>query len=243
LDPVIEESLFDPGRMAGLRRYLIGSTQALLGETIVLTDAEWQSPSGLPGWTRAHVASHLSQQAGRLTTLAERLLGSQRGLTWAISEPDRGLEEGSRRHAVDLQVALDTSSGKLLETLDRLTTADWQATLATPIGPLPARALPLARLNEVVLHHADLRLGRAPGDTDPEVAGLLLQWNVLRLSPRLHRVQLRLLSDEGLDLTVGAGPDTAEVRGSAPSLLGWITGRLGPEAVLGAERIEPVGPL
>jgi maleylpyruvate isomerase len=240
---VTEGELFDQARLHDMRLRLIGATQALLGDTIGLSDDEWQSPSGLPGWTRAHVASHLAQEAERLTALVARLAAGERRLTWPVNEPDHDLEAGSRRRAIDLQVALDTTAGTLLENLDRLHKTDWLITLRTPIGPLPASALPLVRLNEVTLHHLDLRLGLSFADLDPAVVEWLLQWNVRRLDPRLRHCRVHLLSDEGLDLWVGSGRPTSDIRGANSSLLGWLTGRLGPSAVLGADQVALGGPI
>ncbi|MDR1266670.1 MAG: maleylpyruvate isomerase family mycothiol-dependent enzyme [Propionibacteriaceae bacterium] len=240
---MIGDALFGLDRLPEVRRQLIGATQALLGATIGLSDQEWQSPSGLPGWARAHVACHLTQQADRLIAVAERLRRGERDLIWPISGPDIELEVGSRRRAVELQVVLDTSAGRLLEVLDRLDEADWQATLTTPAGPLSALALPYARLNEVVLHHIDLRLALLPADLDAQTAAWLLSWNARRLNPRLRHHRLRLLSDEGVDLTVGVAGPVHDIRGANSSLLGWLTGRLGPEAVLGADGVDRGGPV
>ena len=44
--------------------HLVSTTTArLLGDTIALSDDEWRAPSRLPGWSRAHVASHVARQA------------------------------------------------------------------------------------------------------------------------------------------------------------------------------------
>ncbi|MDR0991092.1 MAG: hypothetical protein LBL92_07020, partial [Propionibacteriaceae bacterium] len=127
--------------------------------------------------------------------------------------------------------------------LDQLSDDSWNTRLNTPLGPLPAAVLVLARLNEVALHHVDLDLGRKLSDLDPALTALLLTWNARRLSPRLRHYRLHLMADEGVDLTLGDGDWTAEVRGSQASLLGWITGRRDSTAVLGAEAIDLGGPV
>ncbi|MDR0416498.1 MAG: maleylpyruvate isomerase N-terminal domain-containing protein, partial [Propionibacteriaceae bacterium] len=152
------------------------------------------------------------------------------------------LEAGSRRRAVALQTALDTSSTRLVELFDRLAPDDWSVSLSSPIGPLAAIALPLARLNEIVLHHVDLRLGLSLADLEPDVVEWLLPWNALRVGPRLGHLAIRLLSDEGWDEVIGAGDRRVEVRGSGPGLLGWLTGRLDSSAVLGADGVDLGGP-
>ena len=39
------------------------ATQRLLGATMGLSDDEWQAPSRLAGWTRAHIATHIARNA------------------------------------------------------------------------------------------------------------------------------------------------------------------------------------
>ncbi|MDR1213193.1 MAG: maleylpyruvate isomerase family mycothiol-dependent enzyme [Propionibacteriaceae bacterium] len=230
-----------PALAPRLRRHAIGSTQRLLGETIALPEAEWQSPSLLPGWTKAHVATHLASHALSLVAVAERVSQGQRQPAWAVSDPRVDIEAGSQRDALALQVDLDTTAGQLNRALDVFEPEHWAAALATPLGPLPAIALPMARLNEVVLHHVDLGCGLTMADLDLEVAQWLLAWNALRLQPRFIGFRLRLLSDEGFDETLGAGSRLVEVRGSTTGLLGWLTGRLDGSAVLGADSVQ-LGP-
>jgi maleylpyruvate isomerase len=241
---VIDQTLFDEDIAPGLRLRNIAATQSLLGDTIALSDGDWQRPSGLPGWARAHVATHLVDHATQVEDVVVRLLRGEPDIAWPIQEPTsrEALEIGSRRGAIDLQVALDTSSAHLVELFDRLDQDDWSIPLNTPIGQLPAVALPLARLNEVVLHHIDLRLGLAMADIDPTLVDWLLVWNALRIGPRLGHLTIRLLSDDGLDRAIGNGARRVEVRGSGTGLLGWLTGRLDSSAVLGAEGIDLGGP-
>ena len=240
---MIGDSLFAPERLPECRLHLISSTQALLGDTIGLSDDEWQSPSGLPGWTRAHVASHLAQGANRLTALVGQLNPGGPPLAWPISQPDHDLEAESRRRAVVLQVALDTSASRLLAALERLTDEAWSHPLLTPAGPLPARAVAYVQLNEVVLHHLDLRLGLSLRDIDLSLVANLLLWNAQRLDGRMRHHRLHLVSDEGLDLIIGSGPQVTDIRGSSAGLLGWLSGRLDARSVLGADHIDLGGPI
>ena len=60
--------------MAHLRRRKREATQALLGDTISISDEAWQQPSRLDGWTRAHVATHIARNADGLRRVAHGLL-------------------------------------------------------------------------------------------------------------------------------------------------------------------------
>jgi maleylpyruvate isomerase len=238
---VIGPGFLSPALVPRLRHQAVGATQRLLGETIVLPDAEWQSPSLLPGWTKAHVATHLAWHALGLAAVADRIYQGQPQPAWSVSDQTVDIEAGSQRDALDLQVDLDTTAGRLSRVLEAFEPEHWTATLTTPLGPLPAIALSMARLNEVVLHHVDLACGLTMAEIDLEVAQWLLSWNALRLQPRFVSFRLRLLSDEGFDETLGSGPRLVEVRGSTTGLLGWLTGRLDGSAVLGADSVQ-LGP-
>ena len=42
------------------------ATQSLLRDTIDLDEEQWHAPSLLPGWSRAHVATHIARNADAL---------------------------------------------------------------------------------------------------------------------------------------------------------------------------------
>src|SRR3954451_11927657 len=54
-----------------VRELLAAANRRLLGDTIAVDHADWRAPSGLPGWTRAHVATHLARHADAITRLAD----------------------------------------------------------------------------------------------------------------------------------------------------------------------------
>jgi len=54
-----------------VRKQVQDATQRLLGDTIGISDADWNGPSRLPGWSRAHVAAHLAANADALSALME----------------------------------------------------------------------------------------------------------------------------------------------------------------------------
>ena len=224
------------------RLELTAATQRLLGDTITLGDADWQVLTSLPGWTRAHVATHLAFQAEALAAMANQLRVPDAVVAWRTSQSDTDLHVGARRGALQLLEALDVSSATLMRALDALDDEAWARTVTTSQGVLPAVSLVVARLNEVVLHHIDLRLSLDFGDVDPRLARILLQWNLFRCTPRFTQVRLRVITDEGYSATIGKGPTTT-VRGAESAVLAWLTGRRDASAVLGAEDLDLNGPL
>ena len=87
-------------------------THLLLGRTITYSADDWSAPSMLPGWTRAHVAAHLITGARRLTRIAAQL---QAGETPDLLDPTLSDEDEilSMSDGLDMQIALDTSSGEV----------------------------------------------------------------------------------------------------------------------------------
>ena len=97
-----------------VRRRKLEATQQLLGDTIMIEEDAWHEPSALPGWTRAHVATHLARSADAFSRLAESAHYGV-GMPLYLSDRDRftDIERGAERRALDLQIDLDTSAGRL----------------------------------------------------------------------------------------------------------------------------------
>ena len=87
-----------------------------------------------------------------------------------------------------------------------------------------------------VLHHIDLDIGYGVGDVEPSTAGWLLEWAAFRLAGRDDFPALQLETGSGVTVRVGPPGDEPQlVGGRASDLLGWLTGRAGPDGVRGAE--------
>jgi maleylpyruvate isomerase len=226
-------------RLTEVQGLLAAATHRLLGDTISVTDEEWHAPSRLPGWSRGHVASHIARQAdalGRLVAWART--GERQAMYTSDEQRDAEIEAGSGRSGLDLQIDLDTSAGRLAEAFDALDeSGGWDSVVELRGGKqASARTLPLARLGEVVLHHIDLDIGYGVGDIEPSIAGWLLEWAAFRLAGRSDVPALRLETRSGVTTQVGPPGDAPQtIHGSAAELLGWLTGRSGPESVQGAD--------
>ncbi|MCL2471846.1 MAG: maleylpyruvate isomerase family mycothiol-dependent enzyme [Propionibacteriaceae bacterium] len=221
---------------------LTAVTQRLLGDTIALGDSDWQVITGLGGWTRAHVASHLAHQAETLAQMADQITRNHEPITWRDIQSDADLNAGARRSAVGLQEALDQSSATLMNAFTKMDDQAWATTIRTSQGALPASVLVLDRLNEVTLHHIDLRLDFDFADVGPTLTRTLLQWNLFRAAPRFSQVELTIVTDEAYSATVGQG-EAVTVRGNQTNLLGWLTGRKSSSSVLGADELDLAGPV
>ena len=233
-------------QLAGLRVLLTSATQRLLGSTIVVTDEQWAAPSRLPGWTRAHVATHVARQADGFVRLVD---GAAQGVPQPMyTSPEARnaeIEDGSGRTGLELQTDLDTSAERLTEAFERLDRvepdagAGWSAAVELRGGlVVPARLLPVGRLFEVEVHHVDLGVGHEVTQIEPEVAEWLIEWVAFRARARDEFPRLELHTESGFTTTVGQVGPGLVVHAPAPALVGWLTNRLDPDAVPGTRGLR-----
>ncbi len=103
---------------------------------------------------------------------------------------------------MQLQVDLDTSADQLFNAFHTLGEDHWNQQVSLRSGAaIPVRALPLARLTEVVVHHVDLDIGFRPDRIPEHVAAAGLAWT---LSPVAERADARAAA--GVD-QFGPAPD------------------------------------
>lgn len=212
------------------------ATQRLLGATIELSDADWQQPSNLPGWTRAHIAAHLSLGAKSLINLIDALLAGKES-----SDPVSPvlqmlqLERASEVSALQLQVALDTTAGELREVFNKKLTSVYDSVCKLPSGlAVPSWALPLLRLHEVIIHHVDLNVGFEIDQLDNRCASILLNWICFLIADSPEFPLLDIQADSGYTALIGAnqtagGSSDAEpqiIYGPDCQIYGWLTGRV-----------------
>jgi maleylpyruvate isomerase len=224
-----------------LRGLVTTATQRLLGDTIDVTDEHWRQPSGLPDWSRAHVAAHIASQADALTRLTSWACTGERQEMYASPEArEAEIEAGATRSGLEIQIELDTSANRLEQGFDAIADAGaWDHEVEMRGGlRVPARLLPLGRLLEVTIHHVDLDIGFEIGDIDAPTAEWLLEWSSFRLRHRDEFPKLELHADSGFTTTVGNSGEPITISGSSANLLGWLTKRLPASAVTGDDGLD-----
>ena len=218
------------------------ATQRLLGDTIRVGDEDWRGPSRLPEWSRGHVATHIARQADGIVRLTEWARTGERQDMYASAEQRTAdIEAGSGRTGLELQIDLDTSAGRLGDAFEALNEAagGWDAVVELRGGlQVPARLLPLSRLLEVVVHHADLDIGFTFNDIETTTAEWLLEWCAFRLRERQEFPRLELRSESGFTIALGNAGEPVAIGGTSANLLGWVMGRLDRSAVHGDEGVE-----
>ena len=123
--------------------------------------ADLEAPSLLPGWSRRHVAAHLSLNAEALGNLVHwARTGEERPMYPSADARNADIEEGTARSADELRSWFEESAAALTAAMSTLSDAQWQAQVRTAQGdPIPATRIPWMRSREVLIHAVDLGTG------------------------------------------------------------------------------------
>ncbi|MER7004145.1 maleylpyruvate isomerase family mycothiol-dependent enzyme [Dactylosporangium sp. NPDC000555] len=218
-----------PGRLAEIDAVHAWIRSAIAG----LDEDGVRAPSGLPGWTRAHVLVHLGDLS---RAFARQARYARRGETIEVydggrSTRDKSIEENHTRDAAWLVEHADTGLADLRDAWSGLSPQDWQRPCAYRDSPLIATQYAWWRESE--LHGVDLALGRTSERWSAPLAAHVVTYLQPRLGPDAG---VRL---EAPDAELTWNPDGA-VTVSAPltALAAWISGR--PAAA--APVVSPSGP-
>ena len=201
------------------------ASQRLIRTVDRLEDAAWAAPSGLPGWTRAHVVAHLVLNA-------EGLAGSLGGIVQGTAIPmypsqearDRDIEDLAGEEPEVLRTRLLGATTDFADAVAAVPDDAWETRIERVPGGSTFRAssIPGMRLREVEIHHADLDAGYTHADWSPELAVLVVDSMSRReLSGRPFTVRATD-TDRSWTFGSGAGPT---VSGTTADLAWWLTGR------------------
>lgn len=225
---IVNQGQVDPA----LKRIAI-ATQSLLRDTLALDEDDWRVPSLLPGWTRAHVATHVARNADALRRLiAAARVGDPTLLYPSANQKFSEIERGAERSGLELHVDLDTSAGELARLCDRV--EDWMVPVRLPDGEFPLSIVVLIRLQELTLHHLDLDSGFSWADVQPVPARWLLEWMLVLLRDDDSLPAVDVASDSGLTASLGGVGERRSVSGPDAALWAWLTGRSAGEGLTGA---------
>jgi len=226
------------------------STSALLIgiENERWTDADMRAPSLLPGWTRAHVLTHVARNADGISRTVSGALHGEIVLRYPDGPEGRNadIEAGVNRGAIQLLADVRESA----ERLDRLFTAagDADAWDAQTDNDRTVRAWLDARRREVEVHRIDLAGSYGPADWPASFVSYLVPALAKHVGKRTGeplRIEVAADGSVTTDLpgavwTIGDG-DGAVVRGPDWAIGAWLAGR--PVAVVGELSAAPeLGP-
>jgi maleylpyruvate isomerase len=127
-------------------------------------------PSLLPGWTRKHVAAHLSLNAEAIGNLVHwARTGEERRMYASPEQRGADIEAGALRPADELLTWFEESAQMLAAAMAALTDEQWQTRVLSAQGKeIPATETSWMRSREVMIHAVDLGTGVTFADLPPD---------------------------------------------------------------------------
>lgn len=131
------------------------------GSRLFLDAVSYDGESGLPGWTRRHLAAHVAANADALNNLVHwAATGEPTPMYASPEERAAGIERGRQLPEDELDAWLRDSAARLESAMDDLTEDHWATEVVTAQGrTVPATTIPWLRAREVCVHAVDLALG------------------------------------------------------------------------------------
>ena len=206
-----------------------------------LDEGTIHQPSRLPGWSRAHLVTHLARNADALVNLLTwARTGVEHPMYASRADRDADIEEGADRLAKVLQEDLLAASERFMVAATGLPPRAWTAAVTTRMQKsVLAAEVPSMRLHEVWVHLVDLDVGfsfaEIPGaHLETLVSGALSGFTDRQDVPSA-RLTVALPDGRERVWRLGGGHDdrTPEVAGCAADVLAWLTGREAGEGLRG----------
>jgi maleylpyruvate isomerase len=149
-----------------------------LAATERLTDADVRAPSLLPGWSRAHVLSHVARSGDGDALVVE---GAIRGevldkYPGGDEQRTRDIEAGAAQSAAELRADLVATQARLARAWERVEPDMWSRITHTPAGPRTVAGSVHARRREILVHLVDLDVGVAPDNLPRDYVEADAQW-------------------------------------------------------------------
>jgi maleylpyruvate isomerase len=199
--------------------------QALVRTVDGFDDADYAGPSLLPDWTRGHVVAHLALNAeGLAGVLHGAHLGQPQAMYASPEARDSDIADLAAAGPAELRERFLASTTQFGDALEAMHEDDWAGRFErTPGGPSFALGnVPLMRVREVEIHHADLGAGYSPADWPEDFRVLLLESMTKRPYPAPFSVRP---TDLDRSWHYGEDGDGPVVSGASYALGWWLTGR------------------
>jgi maleylpyruvate isomerase len=216
------------------------ATAALMQTLEALDDENVHAPTGLPGWTRGHVVTHLARNADGLVNLLNwARTGVETPMYASRTQRNADIEAGSTRPAAALRDELGRSHLRLMAAARELPLESWSAPIVWGQHDTPGTAdvVPKLRQVEVEVHHVDLNLGYTPSDWPADFVSRMLHVTASDRPRDDGQSFVIRATDLGREYDVGdAGPT---ISGRSEALLAWLIGRSDGSDL----HVDPTGPL
>jgi len=209
-------------------RALHAATESLLLTVRGFTEADVRRPSLLPGWSRAHVLSHLAGNAEGGTRLLEGVVSGVPGWEYRDLESRAAdIEIGSHALADVLVARVEATAQRFGDACEKLLPEQWAIPVTWTTGHQnAAREVVTSRLFEVEIHHVDLATGRTVDDWPDDLAATVFDAVVAAFTTRADFPTMTLHVEDHSDTrTFGDSSSPLVVSGTRTDVLTWLLGR------------------
>jgi maleylpyruvate isomerase len=189
-------------------------------------DDAFAAPSALPGWSRAHVLTHVARSADGMVNL----------LTWArtgvptpayasLEQRSADIDAGAARRPAEIRDDVVASSDRLAQVVRKMPREAWSARVKNVQGrEIPASDIAWMRAREIWIHAVDLDVGASFADLPAPMLAELLTEVASMMGEKIDCPGLRLVAPERSWNTHDV-PDPVTVSGPAAELVAWLLGR------------------
>jgi maleylpyruvate isomerase len=137
-----------------------------------MADAAFTAPSLLPGWSRAHVLTHLARNADAMINLLEwARTGVPTPAYSSAEQRDRDIEAGAAREPAAIREDVLASSDRLAVAVRGMPEAAWSVRVGGAQHAVPASDVPWMRAREIWVHTVDLDVGASLADAPGPMLG------------------------------------------------------------------------
>lgn len=190
-------------------------------------DDAFARPSALPGWTRAHVLTHVARNADAMINLLAWARTGVRTPAYASREQrDADIDAGAHRPPGEIRDDVVASSDRLAQVVRAMPASAWAAHVQNAQGrDLAAIDIPWLRAREMWIHAVDLDVGASFADIPAPMVTELITDVAATMGGKPGCPALRLVALDGATWAVGDPAAAAVVTGPAPLLAAWLLGR------------------
>jgi maleylpyruvate isomerase len=231
----------DPAILQQRRFWLEAGDRQFFAALATVSDDALTGASALPGWTRAHLVTHMARNADALGNL---LAWARTGVETPMY-PNRearaaDIEAGVGRPTTEIRADAVQSAKRLADGIAGLPREVWDREVRTAAGrAVPALEVPWMRVREVWVHAVDLDAGVTFEAVPADLAAALLDdaLGSIGKRPGAPALTVRCTQSER-EWRLGDGAAGA-VAGTHAALLGWALGRSGAAAAADWPALPP----
>lgn len=190
-------------------------------------DEAFGKPSALPGWTRAHVLSHVARNADALMNLLHWARTGEETPAYVSREARAAdIDAGAGRDPAAIREDVVATSDRLAQVVKAMPGGAWSARIRNAQGvEVPATEIAWLRAREMWIHSVDLDVGASFEDFPRPMLCELVGDVVTMLADRDGVPGVRLVAADDPDKEWTIRDGTVTVEGPVADLAAWVSGR------------------